>query len=109
MGAFHQGLALLGWSIGRNVRIDIGWGAGDAERSRKYAAELTALAPDVILASGDSTVGAFLQATRCNNDASRCLSRRGRPGTAWPRERPTGAPGKVLPSTSPHQPPTRFR
>ena len=55
MGAFHQGLALLGWSIGRNVRIDIRWGAGDAERSRKYAAELAALAPDVILASGDST------------------------------------------------------
>jgi putative tryptophan/tyrosine transport system substrate-binding protein len=64
MGAFHQGLALLGWSIGRNVRIDIRWGAGDAERSRKYAAELAALAPDVILASGDSTVGALLQATR---------------------------------------------
>src|SRR6516165_454650 len=80
MGAFHQGLALLGWSIGRNVRIAIGLGAGDAGRSRKYAAELTALAPDVILASGDSTAGAFLQATRCNNDASRCLSRRGRPG-----------------------------
>ena len=64
MGAFHQGLALLGWTIGRNVRIDIRWGAGDAERSRKYAAELAALAPDVILASGDSTVGALLQATR---------------------------------------------
>ena len=54
----------MGWTIGRNVRIDIRWGAGDAERSRKYAAELAALAPDVILASGDSTVGALLQATR---------------------------------------------
>ena len=64
VAAFHQGLALLGWTIGRNVRIDIRWGAGDAERSRKYAAELAALAPDVILASGDSTVGALLQATR---------------------------------------------
>jgi putative ABC transport system substrate-binding protein len=64
MGAFHQGLALLGWSIGHNVRIDIRWGAGDAERSRKYAAELAALAPDVILCGGDSTVAPLLQATR---------------------------------------------
>ena len=63
MGAFHQGLALLGWTIGRNVRIDIRWGAGDAERSRKYAAELAALAPDVILAAGASSVGPLLQAT----------------------------------------------
>src|SRR5438874_1251736 len=48
IGAFLQGLALAGWSIGRNVRIDTRWGAGDADRHRKYAAELAALAPDVI-------------------------------------------------------------
>ena len=65
VGAFLQGLALLGWSIGRNVRIDQRWWAGgDADTMRKYAAELVALAPDVILAHGDSTVGPLLQATR---------------------------------------------
>ena len=64
MGAFHQGLALLGWTIGRNVRIDIRWGAGDADRFRKYAAELVALAPDVILAGGGAVVPSLLQATR---------------------------------------------
>src|SRR2546428_13971738 len=50
--AFAQGLQELGWTIGRNVRIDTRWGAGDAERYRRYAAELVALAPDVILANG---------------------------------------------------------
>ena len=46
----------LGWTDGRNVRIDIRWGTGDAESIRKHAAELAALAPDVILAHGGSTV-----------------------------------------------------
>src|SRR5215467_2755682 len=55
--AFVQALAQAGWTDGRNVRIDIRWGAGDAERIRKYAAELVALAPDVILASGGTTLG----------------------------------------------------
>ena len=59
-----QGLQQLGWTIGRNVRIDYRWGAGDADRIRKYAAELAALAPDVILASGSATMGPLLQATR---------------------------------------------
>jgi putative ABC transport system substrate-binding protein len=62
--AFAQGLSELGWTAGRNVRIDTRWGAGDAERFRKYAAELVALAPDVILAIGGSAVGPVLQATR---------------------------------------------
>src|SRR5262245_24776375 len=53
--AFAQGLQELGWSVGRNVQIDYRWGAGDADRTRSYAAELVALAPDVILASGTST------------------------------------------------------
>ena len=64
MLAFQQGLQQLGWSVGRNVRIDYRWSAGDADRSRKYAAELVALAPDVILASGGSIMAPLLQATR---------------------------------------------
>ena len=59
-----QGLQELGWTDGRNVRIDTRWAAGDPDRFRKYAAELIALAPDVILASGGTGVGALLQATR---------------------------------------------
>ena len=55
--AFLQGLAQLGWLDGRNVRIDTRWGVADADRIRKYAAELVALAPDVILAGGSSVVG----------------------------------------------------
>jgi putative tryptophan/tyrosine transport system substrate-binding protein len=62
--AFAQGLQELGWTDGRNVRIDHRWGAGDPDRIRKYAAELVALAPDVILAVGGATVGALQQATR---------------------------------------------
>ena len=49
VAAFVQGLQELGWSDGRNVRIEIRWPAGDADRARRYAAELVAFAPDVIL------------------------------------------------------------
>jgi len=52
IGAFLQGLRQAGWAVPGNLRVDTRWGAGDAERIRKYAAELLALAPDVILASG---------------------------------------------------------
>jgi putative tryptophan/tyrosine transport system substrate-binding protein len=62
--AFVQALQELGWTDGRNVRLDTRWAAGDAERFRKYAAELVAVAPDVILASGGTGAGALLQATR---------------------------------------------
>ncbi len=62
--AFVQGLAQLGWTDGRNVRIDARWTAGNAADTRKYAAELVALAPDVILVGGGSSIGALLQATR---------------------------------------------
>jgi putative ABC transport system substrate-binding protein len=62
--AFVQGLQQLGWTDGRNVRIDIRWVAGGTDRIRKYAAELVALAPDVILASGTLTALPLQQATR---------------------------------------------
>ena len=64
LAAFHQGLALLGWSIGQNVRIDTRWATTNAAEIRRHVAELVALAPDVILATGTSTVGPLLQATR---------------------------------------------
>ena len=63
IGAFLQELALLGWSIGRNVRIDIRWATTNAAEIRRHTAELVALAPDVILAAGDSTVPPLQQAT----------------------------------------------
>src|SRR5262249_53018415 len=63
-GAFLQALALLGWTIGHNVRIDTRWATTNAAEIRRHATELVALAPDVIVASGTSTVGPLLQATR---------------------------------------------
>jgi putative ABC transport system substrate-binding protein len=64
LGAFLQALALLGWTIGRNVRIETRWATANAAEIRRHAAELAALAPDVILAHGASTVAPLLQATR---------------------------------------------
>ena len=61
--AFVQGLQELGWTDGRNVRIDTRWGAGHADRIRKYAEELVALAPDAILATGTTVVGPLQRAT----------------------------------------------
>src|SRR5262249_28373242 len=61
--AFLRALGQLGWIEDRNVRIDVRWGAADADRIRRHAAELVALAPDVILGSGSITVGPLLQAT----------------------------------------------
>ena len=63
IASFLQGLQQLGWIEGRNLRIDIRWAAGDAELYRKYAAELVALAPDIILASSSPTVAALQAAT----------------------------------------------
>ena len=57
-------MAQSDWTDGRTVRMDIRWGAGDAERIRRYAAELVALAPDVILASGTTTLGPLRQVSR---------------------------------------------
>src|SRR5262245_35971663 len=63
VGAFLQALALLGWTIGRNVRIDTRWATNNPAEIRKHAAEMTALAPDVILAT-ISTLGPLLEVTR---------------------------------------------
>src|SRR5438132_11561290 len=62
--AFLQGLRELGWTDGRNGRIDYRWGAGDADNISKQAVELAALAPDVILAAGGAVTGPLLRATR---------------------------------------------
>ena len=64
LSALLQGLAQLGWTIGLNVQIDTRWTGGNAVEIRKHATELAALAPDVILAHGASTVGPLLQVTR---------------------------------------------
>lgn len=64
LAAFLQALQELGWTDGRNVRIDTRWGAGDPERIRKHVAELVALAPDVILATGTTIMGPLQRATR---------------------------------------------
>jgi putative tryptophan/tyrosine transport system substrate-binding protein len=61
---FLQGLQQLGWTEGRDFRIDIRWTGGDAARTRQYAAELVELGPDVILAQGTTALGLLLQATR---------------------------------------------
>jgi putative ABC transport system substrate-binding protein len=62
--AFAQGLQQLGWKVGGNIRIDYRWGAGDTEQFRKYAAELVALGPDVILGTAASIVAALQQVSR---------------------------------------------
>src|SRR5262245_57563357 len=64
VAALAQGLGELGWTVGRNVMIDYRWGAGDTERIRKHAAELVALAPQVIVANSSQSVVALSQATR---------------------------------------------
>jgi putative ABC transport system substrate-binding protein len=64
VGAFLQELALLGWTIGRNVQIDTHWATANAAEIRRHVTELAALMPDVIVAHGGSTVRPLLQATR---------------------------------------------
>ena len=64
VGAFLQALGLLGWTIGRNVRIDTRWATNNAAEIRRHASELAVLAPDAILAGGTSSIGPLLQATR---------------------------------------------
>src|SRR5215472_13031457 len=62
--AFLQGLQQSGWIVGQNLQIDYRWSGGNEDDTRKYASELVALAPDVILASGSATVGPLRRATR---------------------------------------------
>jgi putative tryptophan/tyrosine transport system substrate-binding protein len=64
VAAFAQGLQELGWTIGRNLRIEYRWSAGDADRIRRYAAELSALSPNVIIAYGGAHAAAVQQARR---------------------------------------------
>jgi putative tryptophan/tyrosine transport system substrate-binding protein len=64
VAAFAQGQGELRWTIGRNVRVDVRWAAGNDDNYRKYAAELVALAPDVILAMTSPAVAAVQQVTR---------------------------------------------
>ncbi len=64
LAAFQQGMQELGWSVGRNLRIDHRWGPGNREQYRQKAAELVALAPDVVLAAGRATVDAVQQVSR---------------------------------------------
>jgi putative ABC transport system substrate-binding protein len=80
LAAFLQGLQEAGWSDGRNARIDIRWGAGEAEQMRKQVAEMVALAPDVILASSPQVVGPAREAIRhsaspCRTNCSRVPTR----------------------------------
>jgi putative ABC transport system substrate-binding protein len=64
LAAFHQGLQEFGWNVGRNVRIDTRWSEDNVDRSAKYAAELVALTPDIILASGTLAVTALQRISR---------------------------------------------
>jgi len=71
-GAFVQELARLDWLIGRNVLIETRWATADPEANRRQAAELVALAPDVIFSGGASTVGPLLQVTRAVRNRLHC-------------------------------------
>jgi hypothetical protein len=86
LAAFLDGLQQLGWTDGRNVRIDVRWGAGDADLSRKYAAELVALGPDIILASGDPVMAvhqSFAMPTKALGSPSSPEFRAWPRGSAW--------------------------
>ena len=69
IAAFQQGLQQSGWVDGRNVRLDIRWGEGDADKFHKHATELVALAPDVILATVMSRSGCSRQLARCRSSS----------------------------------------
>jgi putative ABC transport system substrate-binding protein len=77
IAAFQQALQQLGWTDGRNVKIDYRWPAGDADKARKYAAELVALAPDVILTVNAANLEQLLRATRTAALASEASGQRG--------------------------------
>jgi putative ABC transport system substrate-binding protein len=64
VAAFQQGMQEAGWSVGRNLRIDLRWGGGDAELTRRHAVELTSLSPDVMVAAGGPVIAAVQRANR---------------------------------------------
>ena len=64
IAAFQQGLADLGWTVGRNIHLEYRWAAGDIDRTRAYAAELVALAPEVLVGNGTPALTALRDATR---------------------------------------------
>jgi putative ABC transport system substrate-binding protein len=102
VAAFHQGLAVLGWTIGRNVRIDTRWATASVAENRRYAAELVALAPDVILAAGTTAVGPTLQATRDAVLASEASGQRGDSRVRAPDTRPDpGSSARAVPVVFP--------
>src|SRR6516225_2044195 len=80
-GAFLQGLGQSGWTIGHNVRIDTHWATTNSTEIRRHAAELAALAPDVVLAYGTSIMGLWRQATRTVPTAWR--GRAATPPVSW--------------------------
>jgi len=90
LAAFLQGLQEAGWAVGRNVRVDIRWGASDVDRIRKHAADLVALAPNVILASTGQVMAVMQQATTHRAD---CVHGRQRSGRQRLRRQP-GAAGR---------------
>jgi putative ABC transport system substrate-binding protein len=90
IGAFLQALALHGWTIGRNVHLDTRWAGVHVAEVRRHAAELAALAPEVVLADGTGAAGAMLQATRT---VPIVFPRRHRPSWRWPY-RDLGAAGR---------------
>jgi putative ABC transport system substrate-binding protein len=83
LAAFHQELALLGWIIGRNVHIDTRWATTNPAEIRRNAVELVALAPDVILSTGDSTVPPLLEATRTAIESAAPLLHEYSIGAKW--------------------------
>jgi len=90
VGAFLQGLQQTGWSIGQNVRIDTRWATSNTAGIHKHAAELAALAPDIILAHGAWTVAPLLQATRSVPIVSPVFGDRVRSGFVDSLARPGG-------------------
>ena len=88
--AFAQALQQLGWSVGQNVRLLYRWGDGTSATMQKYAAELVALAPDVILADSSAAVAPLLQATRTFQSCSRLSPIRSAPAM-WKRWRDRAA------------------
>src|SRR5262249_46441484 len=86
--AFVEGLRQLGWTDGRNIRIVMRWAGGSADTNRRYAEELVALAPDVILAAGNASAGPMVPTTRALPIAFTVVFDPGGPLTADSLRRP---------------------